>query len=117
MRAFAPPRPHTLLTSFIAGASSTHLSKALYALSAPLPPSFPSGSFRLPYSRIENRAFFLGVARKVSILVKRGTWRTACEWAKIALGVGGESDPVGMLVLFVCSAHAHPVRRSINLTD
>ncbi|KAK4691433.1 transcription factor 25, partial [Phenoliferia sp. Uapishka_3] len=80
------------------GASSTHLSKALYALSAPLPPSFPSGSFRLPYSKIENRAFFTGIARKVSILVKRGTWRTACEWSKIALGAGGETDPVGMLV-------------------
>jgi hypothetical protein len=81
------------------GASSSHLSKALYALSAPLPPSFTSGSFRLPYSLIENRAFFLGVARKVSILVKRGTWRTACEWSKIGLGVGGGADPVGMLVL------------------
>ncbi|KAM0755682.1 DUF654-domain-containing protein [Meredithblackwellia eburnea MCA 4105] len=79
------------------GASSTHLSKALYALSAPLPPSFPSGNFRLPYSKIENRAFFTGIARKVAILVKRGTWRTACEWAKIALGAGGEADPVGML--------------------
>lgn len=89
------------LTRFATGASSTHLSRALYALSAPLPPSFPSGSFRLPYSQIENRAFFLGVARKVSILVKRGTWRTACEWSKIALGCGGGADPVGMLVLCV----------------
>lgn len=80
------------------GASSTHLSKALYALSAPLPTTFPTGNFRLPYCKIENRAFFTGIARKVAILVKRGTWRTACEWAKIALGAGGDADPVGMLV-------------------
>lgn len=58
------------------GASSTALSKALYALSAPLPASFTSGNFRLSYSKIENRAFFLGISRKVNILLKRGTWRT-----------------------------------------
>lgn len=68
-------------------------------MSQPLPASFPSGSFRLPYNRIENRAFFLGVARKVALLTKRGTWRTAFEWAKIGLGVSGGADPVGMLVL------------------
>ncbi|GAA5970504.1 hypothetical protein JCM11641_007329 [Rhodosporidiobolus odoratus] len=79
------------------GASSTHLTRALYALSAPLPATFPSGNFRLPYSQIENRALFLGIARKVNLLVKRGTWRTAFEWAKIALGMGGGEDPMGML--------------------
>ncbi|GAA6012136.1 hypothetical protein JCM10207_005144 [Rhodosporidiobolus poonsookiae] len=79
------------------GAANSHLTRALYALSAPLPPTFTSGSFRLPYSQIENRALFLGVARRVSSLVKRGTWRTAFEWAKIGLGVGGGADPVGML--------------------
>ncbi|KAM0788962.1 hypothetical protein ACM66B_003035 [Microbotryomycetes sp. NB124-2] len=79
------------------GASSTNLNRALYAMSAPLPATFPSGNFRLPYSRIENRAFFLAVARKVALLTKRGTWRTACEWAKIGLSVGGGQDPVGML--------------------
>ncbi|GAA5821980.1 hypothetical protein JCM3770_003032 [Rhodotorula araucariae] len=79
------------------GASSTHLTRALYALSAPLPPTFPSGSFRLPYSQIENRALYLGIARKVALLVKRGTWRTGFEWAKIGLGMGGAEDPVGML--------------------
>lgn len=80
------------------GASSTYLSKALYALSAPLPTSFLAGSFRLAYGQVENRAFFLAVARKVALLVKRGTWRTAAEWSKIALGVGGVNDPVGMLL-------------------
>ncbi|GJN89812.1 hypothetical protein Rhopal_002801-T1 [Rhodotorula paludigena] len=80
------------------GASATHLARALYVLSAPLPPTFPSGSFRLAYSQIENRALFLGIARKVSLLVKRGTWRTAFEWAKIGLGMGGGEDPVGMLI-------------------
>ncbi|GAA5927511.1 transcriptional repressor TCF25 family protein [Sporobolomyces koalae] len=79
------------------GASATHLSRALYALSGPLPATFPSGTFRLPYSQVENRAFFLGIARQVAILVKRGTWRTAFEFAKIALGTGGGDDPVGML--------------------
>ena len=90
------------------GAAATHLNKALYALSAPLPATFPQGLFRLPYTKIENRAFFTGIARKVSILVKRGTWRTACEWAKIALGAGGDADPVGMLVLSVL-LNIHPV--------
>ncbi|BGP07100.1 Transcription factor 25 [Rhodotorula toruloides] len=79
------------------GASSTHLSRALYALSAPLPPTFPSGSFRLAYSQIENRALYLGIARKVALLVKRGTWQTAFEWAKIGLSISGDADPVGML--------------------
>ncbi|GAA5855614.1 hypothetical protein JCM8547_001618 [Rhodosporidiobolus lusitaniae] len=79
------------------GASSTHLTRALYALSAPLPSTFPSGSFRLPYSQIENRALYLAIARKVALLVKRGTWRTAFEWAKIGLGIGGDADPVGMM--------------------
>jgi len=80
------------------GASSTHLNRALYALSSPLPSTFTAGGFRLPYSKIENRAFFLALSRKVAILVKRGTWRTALEWSKIALGVGGASDPMGMLL-------------------
>lgn len=79
------------------GASSTHLNRALYALSAPLPPTFTSGSFRLPYSRIENRALFIAIARKVALLVKGGTWRTAFEWAKIGLSVSGNADPLGML--------------------
>ncbi|GAA5889777.1 hypothetical protein JCM8208_001128 [Rhodotorula glutinis] len=79
------------------GASSTHLTRALYALSAPLPPTFTSGSFRLPYSQVENRALYLGIARKVALMVKRGTWRTGFEWAKIGLGMGGAEDPVGML--------------------
>ena len=30
------------------GAATTYLAKALYALSSPLPPTFNSGSFRLP---------------------------------------------------------------------
>ncbi|GAA6064435.1 hypothetical protein JCM10212_006097 [Sporobolomyces blumeae] len=79
------------------GASATHLSRALYALSTPLPTTFPTGSFRLAYSQMENRAFFLSIARQVAILHKRGTWRTAFEFAKIALGTGGGDDPVGML--------------------
>ena len=79
------------------GASSTHLSRALYALSAPLPPTFTSGSFRLPYSRIENRALYIAIARKVGLLVKGGTWRTAFEWAKIGLSISGNADPFGML--------------------
>ncbi|GAA5869918.1 hypothetical protein JCM3774_000528 [Rhodotorula dairenensis] len=79
------------------GASSTHLSRALYALSAPLPPTFTSGSFRLPYSRIENRALYIAIARKVALLVKGGTWRTAFEWAKIGLSISGNADPFGML--------------------
>ncbi|SCV70554.1 BQ2448_3316 [Microbotryum intermedium] len=77
--------------------SSQHLARALYAMSAPLPPSFTSGSFRLSYNRIENRAFFIAVARNVAIQTKRGTWRTATEWAKIALGCSGGMDPMGML--------------------
>ncbi|GAA5986748.1 hypothetical protein JCM10908_000879 [Rhodotorula pacifica] len=79
------------------GASSTHLSRALYALSAPLPPTSTSGSFRLPYSRIENRALYIAIARKVALLVKGGTWRTAFEWAKIGLSISGNADPFGML--------------------
>ncbi|KDE05520.1 hypothetical protein MVLG_04113 [Microbotryum lychnidis-dioicae p1A1 Lamole] len=77
--------------------SSQHLARALYAMSAPLPPSFTSGSFRLSYNRIENRAFFIALARNVAIQTKRGTWRTATEWAKIALGCSGGMDPMGML--------------------
>ncbi|GAA5880701.1 hypothetical protein JCM16303_004317 [Sporobolomyces ruberrimus] len=79
------------------GASSSHLSRALYALSTPLPATFPSGNFRLPFSKIENRAFFIGIARQVALHFKRGTWRTAFEFSKIALGTGGGDDPVGML--------------------
>ncbi|GAA5892945.1 transcriptional repressor TCF25 family protein [Sporobolomyces salmoneus] len=79
------------------GAAATHLSRALYALSTPLPATFPSGNFRLPFSQIENRAFFVGIARQVALHFKRGTWRTAFEFSKIALGTGGGHDPVGML--------------------
>ena len=85
----------------LTGAAATHLSRALYALSAPLPATFTSGNFRLPFSQIENRAFFLGLARQVAILHKRGTWRTGFEFAKIALGAGGGGDPVGMLCWYV----------------
>lgn len=87
------------------GAATDYLAKALYALSSPLPASFNSGSFRLPYSQIENRAFFLAIARNIAILAKKGTYRTALEWCKIALGCGGGSgkegnfeDPVGVLL-------------------
>lgn len=81
------------------GAASDFLSRALYAMSATLPPSFTGGTFRLAYDKVENRAFFLAVARKVAIFVKRGTWRTGFEWAKIALATGGPQDPMGMLLL------------------
>jgi hypothetical protein len=96
------------------GASSTHLTRALYALSAPLPSTFPSGLFRLPYSQIENRAIYLGIARKVNLLVKRGTWRTAFEWAKIGLGMAGEEDPVGMLCWCVCLPRSFPLFLSLS---
>lgn len=85
----------------LTGAAATHLSRALYALSAPLPATFTSGNFRLPFSQVENRAFFLGLARQVAILHKRGTWRTGFEFAKIALGAGGGDDPVGILCWYV----------------
>jgi len=96
-RSFLTPRSPRSPCSTYTGASSTHLTRALYALSAPLPPTFTSGSFRLPYSQVENRALYLGIARKVALMVKRGTWRTGFEWAKIGLGMGGAEDPVGML--------------------
>lgn len=98
------------------GAASDFLDRAIYALSSLLPSTLPNGSVRLAYAPVENRAIHLAIARKVAILVKRGTcvclfvrprcmltlvrnrWRTALEWAKAGLSLGGQHDPVGMLL-------------------
>lgn len=56
-----------------------------------------SGPPQLDFKRAENRAFWLAAHRALGFLGRRGTWRTAMEWAKLLLGLDA-SDPHGALL-------------------
>ena len=51
------------------------------------------GKARLDFRRPENREFWLAAWRYIASLGKRGTWRTAYEWAKLLLSLDPEGDP------------------------
>lgn len=77
--------------------ASDFVERALYAFEHALPVAFDlsSGSSRLDFDRIENRPFFLALHRHVLSLSRRGTPRTAFEFARLLFALDPVGDPHG----------------------
>ncbi|KAG9095267.1 hypothetical protein FS749_010776 [Ceratobasidium sp. UAMH 11750] len=71
--------------------------RAIYVFERALPVAFDltSGSSRLDFDRIENRPFFLALHRHVLSLSRRGTPRTAFEFARLLFALDPVGDPHG----------------------
>ncbi|KAF8607494.1 DUF654-domain-containing protein [Ceratobasidium sp. AG-I] len=77
--------------------ASDFVERAIYAFEHSLPVAFDisSGSSRLDFDRIENRPFFLALHRHVLSLSRRGTPRTAFEFARLLFALDPVGDPHG----------------------
>ncbi|QRV87832.1 Transcriptional repressor TCF25 [Ceratobasidium sp. AG-Ba] len=71
--------------------------RAIYVFEHALPSAFDlgAGSSRLDFDRIENRPFFLALHRQVLSLSRRGTPRTAFEFARLLFALDPVGDPHG----------------------
>ncbi|KAL6714879.1 hypothetical protein ACLMJK_007139 [Lecanora helva] len=73
------------------------LERALFSFGRSVMSSFTTalseGKARLDFRRPENREFWLTAWRYIQSLGKKGTWRTAYEWAKLTLALDPEGDP------------------------
>ncbi|KIJ38688.1 hypothetical protein M422DRAFT_75928 [Sphaerobolus stellatus SS14] len=76
------------------------MSRALFAYERAFTGAFnlTSGHHRLDFDRVENRVFYLAVARNVVDLNRRGTPRTAFEYARLLLSLDPYTDPHGALL-------------------
>lgn len=82
------------------GQSDDFTHRALYGLEGASAPgfSFSNGTARLVFDRVENRAMFRALDKRVNGFMKRGTWRAACETAKALFALDPWSDPYGALL-------------------
>lgn len=55
-----------------------------------------AGNARLDFRRPENRQFWLAGYHYLKSLMRKGTYRTALEWAKLLFSLDPEGDPYGM---------------------
>ncbi|KAM9481087.1 ribosome quality control complex subunit TCF25 [Clarias gariepinus] len=82
------------------------IERALYSFECAFHPVFSltSGTSRMDYRRVENRAFYLAVYKHMMFLEKRGCPRTALEYCKLILSLDPDNDPLCMLLLidFLC---------------
>ncbi|KAF8318209.1 DUF654-domain-containing protein, partial [Clavulina sp. PMI_390] len=80
--------------------ASDLVARALFAIERAFPPSFniTTGTQRLDFDRIENRPFFMTLARYIVNLQKRGTNRAAFEFARLLLSLDPGEDPHGALL-------------------
>lgn len=75
------------------GAASDWNARVLFAYERTASPVFtssltsPSGPIAVDFRKVENRGLFLAAHRMIAFLGRRGTWRTALEWAKFLLGL------------------------------
>ncbi|TFK33697.1 transcriptional repressor TCF25-domain-containing protein [Crucibulum laeve] len=60
--------------------------------------TFTTGMNRLDFDRVENRPFFLAVARQIADLNRRGCPRTAFEFARLLYSLDPYTDPHGSLL-------------------
>ncbi|KAF8582034.1 DUF654-domain-containing protein [Ramaria rubella] len=76
------------------------MSRALFAYERAFAGAFnlTTGIHRLDFDRVENRVFFLALARNVIDLNRRGTPRTAFEFARLLYGLDPHTDPHGALL-------------------
>ncbi|EIW69934.1 hypothetical protein TREMEDRAFT_38605 [Tremella mesenterica DSM 1558] len=79
------------------GAASDYAERALYAFDRCLIPGFSvsTGTSRLDFDRVENRALFTGIHRIISYLGRRGCWVTAFNFAKLLFSLDPFGDPHG----------------------
>jgi hypothetical protein len=73
------------------------------------------GLARLDFIVQENREFWLTAWRYISNLCRRGTWRSAYEWAKLLLSLDQDNDPYGITLLIDqlairSSSHEHFIK-------
>ena len=67
------------------GMSQDFLDRALFAFEKAFAPNFnlQNGNARLSFTRIESRGLFRALEKRISSLMRRGTWRTLQEHAKL----------------------------------
>ena len=67
------------------GMSQDFLDRALFAFEKAFAPNFntQNGNARLDFTRIESRGLFRALDKRISSLMRRGTWRTLHEHAKL----------------------------------
>nr|CDI56808.1 conserved hypothetical protein [Melanopsichium pennsylvanicum 4] len=63
--------------------------------------STTSGPPVVNFAKIESRAFYLAIHRNIGFLGRRGTWRTALEWSKLLLGLGGDGQDHHAALLWI----------------
>ncbi|KAI2625355.1 DUF654-domain-containing protein [Hypomontagnella submonticulosa] len=75
------------------------------------------GKARLSFNRPENRQFWLAGYHYLKNLIKKGTNRTALEWAKLLLSID-HTDPYGMMnFIHPLAIRAHESKWFIDLCD
>ncbi|EPQ25766.1 uncharacterized protein PFL1_06633 [Pseudozyma flocculosa PF-1] len=108
------------------GQAADFNSRALFAFERTASPYFTSclssttsGPPMVDFLKIENRAFYLAVHRNLGFLGRRGTWRTALEWAKILLGLGRDGDDHHAALLWIdfLAIKAKQARWLVELCD
>lgn len=82
--------------------------RALFAMERCASPYFTSclssttsGPPLVNFNKIENRAFYLAIHRNIGFLGRRGTWKTALEWAKMLLGLGQDGEDHHAALLWI----------------
>ncbi|KAJ9476111.1 Ribosome quality control complex subunit 1 [Pseudozyma hubeiensis] len=82
--------------------------RALFALERCASPYFTSclssttsGPPLVNFNKIENRAFYMAIHRNIGFLGRRGTWKTALEWAKLLLGLGQDGEDHHAALLWI----------------
>ncbi|KLO13821.1 DUF654-domain-containing protein [Schizopora paradoxa] len=60
--------------------------------------TFTTGANRLDFDRVENRPFYLAIARNVADLQRRGSQRASFEFARLLLSLDPYTDPQGSLL-------------------
>lgn len=75
------------------------------------------GRARLDFRRPENRQFWLAGYHYLRSLIRKGTYRTALEWAKVLYALD-ESDPYAVrYYVFPLAVRAHQAAWLVNLTE
>lgn len=89
------------------GMSQDFLDRALYAFERGFAPNFnlQNGNARLDFTKIESRGFFRAIDKRINSLMKRGTWRTLHEHAKLLYAsVGFATLHLTLSLLLIFSA-------------
>lgn len=75
------------------------------------------GKARLNFMRPENRQFWLAGYHYIKNLIRKGTYRTALEWAKLFLSID-QADPYGMLNwIHVLAIRSHEAQWFIDVCN